>query len=164
LPADCEANYQVFCWHGIWFPVYCCYELASINDRSIFISLADLTIAVEYNKDITFFSNIIESLCRDLHCFCVQTNSSDYGDSRVIQPTKSELRDILKTKGGNNSTILTAHLDIKNLRESQLPEYEKFYNSNSFKPIPPNFDIDIVRAKINGAAWELIIDKTSYKQ
>lgn len=35
-----EGNtYQLFGWHNVWFPVYCCFELASIRDRSLFQTL-----------------------------------------------------------------------------------------------------------------------------
>ena len=72
--------YPLFIWNGIWFSVYCCYELADICDRALFKSYSDLMIAVEWNKDTNYYSNIIESLSRDMHCFCVQVNSSGYGD------------------------------------------------------------------------------------
>lgn len=45
-------QYQLFCWRDLWFSVYCCYELASIADRSLFQALADLTVAVEWNRDV----------------------------------------------------------------------------------------------------------------
>ena len=58
-----EGNtYQLFNWHGIHFPVYCCFELASIHDRSIFYKYTDMVVAVEWNKDVLYYSNIIESL------------------------------------------------------------------------------------------------------
>lgn len=100
------SSYQLFCWKDVWFPVYCCFELASIQDRALFQSYADMVVAVEWNKDIPYFSNIVESLTRDLHCYCIQANSSDFGDSRVISPTKTEVKDIIRTKGGRNSSIL----------------------------------------------------------
>jgi len=69
-------HYELYCWNDCWFPIYCCYELASIQDRAIFQSYADVLIAVEWNKDTNYYSNIMESLSRDLHCYCVQVNSS----------------------------------------------------------------------------------------
>lgn len=149
-------GYQLFQWKDLWFSVYCCYELASIKDRSLFQSLADLTIAVEWNRDIGYFSNIIESLCRDLHCYCVQVNSSDYGDSRVVSPSKTEKRDLIKTKGGKNNTILVDTIDISALRSFQRMEYELQHEQNSYKPTPPNFRTDIVRLKQRKKLWEYL--------
>ena len=109
-----------FGWHNVWFPVYCCFELASIQDRAIFQEYADMVVAVEWNKDVPYYSNIIESLSRDLHCYCVQVNSSDYGDSRIVAPKDSVSKDIIKTKGGQNSCILVDTIDIKSLRDFQM--------------------------------------------
>lgn len=149
-------GYQLFCWRGIWFPVYCCFELASINDRAIFRSYADMVVAVEWNTDIAYFSSIIESMCRDLHCYCVQANSSGPGDSRVLQPTKSELRDIIKTKGGKNPCILAADIDIRGLREFQALQYPLQKDAGSFKPTPPDFDPEILENKRRGTLFEYI--------
>lgn len=146
--------YHLFYWRGIWFSVYCCFELASIQERALFKSFADLIVAVEWNKDVSYFSNIVESLCRDLHCFCIQANSSDYGDSRVISPSRTESRDIIKTKGGNNSVILVDEIDVSALREFQRKEYELQRQDNMFKPTPPNFDSEIPAQKQNGEMWK----------
>ena len=149
-------TYQLFCWHGVWFPVYCCFELASIQDRAIFQSYADLIVAVEWNKDIPYFSSIIESMCRDLHCYCIQANSSGPGDSRVLQPTKSEVRDIIKTKGGTNPCILAADIDIDALRNFQSLQYTLQKDDARFKPTPPNFDLGVLERKRKGTLFEEI--------
>lgn len=149
-------KYQLFHWKDIWFSVYCCFELAAITDRSLFQSLADLTVAVEWNRDIPYFSSIMESLCRDLHCYCIQVNSSDYGDSRVMLPTKTEKRDLIKTKGGNNHTVLVDQINLNSLREYQRKEYELQREESEFKPTPPHFDPSIPERKQNGILWEFL--------
>lgn len=152
-------TYDLFNWQDLWFTVYCCFELASISDRSLFNNYPDLIVAVEWNKDTNYFSNIIESLCRDIHCYCAQVNSSDWGDSRILQPSESVKRDILKTKGGLNSTILVANVDIHKLRSFQRKEYELQKDSKIFKPTPPQFNKDTIRKKINGVLWDEIVKK-----
>lgn len=147
-------SYELYCWKDCWFPVYCCYELASIIDRSIFQSYADLLIAVEWNPDVNYYSNILESLSRDLHCYCVQVNSSNYGDSRITTPSKSEKKDIIKTKGGINNTILVDKIDIKALRDFQFMEYELQKNNSTFKPTPPDFDKKIVFSKMQHKLYD----------
>jgi hypothetical protein len=150
-------SYQLFCWNDFWFPVYCCYELTSIHDRALFQSYADAVIAVEWNKDTNYYSNIVESLSRDLHCYCVQVNTSKYGDSRITQPTKTEEKDILNVKGGITSTILIDNIDIAALRDFQLKGNLLQMQQKKgipFKPTPPDFDRDIVQAKIDGALWK----------
>ena len=133
-------SYQLFGWHNVWFPVYCCYELASISDRSIFREYADFIVAVEWNKDVTYFSNIVESLSRDLHCYCIQANSSEYGDSRIVTPRETKYKDLLKTKGGENSFVIIGTVDIKSLRDFQMLDYELQVDNGKFKPTPPGID------------------------
>lgn len=151
-------SYQLFCWKDVWFPVYCCYELTSIRDRSVFQTYADLVVAVEWNQDVPYFGNIVESLVRDLHCYCIQANSSDYGDSRVMRPVDTVRRDVIKTKGGRNTCILWEEIDIKALRDFQVKSLEMQGKDKLFKQTPPDFDQDILAAKRNGTLKDLIKD------
>lgn len=144
-----EGNtYQLFGWHNVWFSVYCCFELASIRDRSLFQTFADMVVAVEWNKDVGYYSNIVESLSRDLHCYCIQSNSSDYGDSRIIAPKSSSEKDIVKTKGGLNDCILVEKLNIKALRDFQVLDFPLQKQNGAFKPSPPgSYDDTVLEAK-----------------
>jgi len=146
-PQSASQSRPLYRWRDCYFPVYCCYELASIKDRSEHMSWADMVVAVEYNKDTNYFSSIVESLSRDLHCYCVQVNTSEYGDSRITQPTSSVERDLVSVKGGLNQTILVGEIDFKTLREFQIKRYTA-NSSDKFKPTPPGFDATIVRRKI----------------
>lgn len=146
-------SYGLLAWNDLWFATYCCYELASIKDRSLFQSLIDLVAVVEWNKDTNYYSNIIESLSRDLHCYCIQVNSSFYGDSRITQPTKTEHMDIVKTKGGTNDTILIGEINVDKLRQFQLLNYELQKDHKQFKPTPPQWNQDNVRHKLNMDFW-----------
>jgi len=109
---------------------------------------ADMIIAVEWNKDTNYYSNILESLSRDIHCYCIQVNSANYGDSRITQPSKTEIKDIIKTKGGINNTILISEVNISDLRNYQVKEYLLQKEDNNFKPTPPQFNKNIVMKKI----------------
>ena len=149
-------SYQLFCWKDVWFPVYCCYELTSIRDRAVFQTYADLVVAVEWNRDVPYFGSIVESLARDMHCYCVQANSSDYGDSRVMQPTDSVRRDIIKTKGGKNTCILYDEIDIKALRDFQVKSRELQEKDGPFKQTPPDLKQNILAMKRSGALLEVI--------
>jgi len=137
----------LYCWRDCYFPVYNCYELANINDRSEFISWADMVVAVEFNRDTNYFGSIIESLARDLHCYCVQVNTSEYGDSRITQPKRTEEQNLLTVKGGINQALLIEEIDIQSLREFQIKDYTLQKNA-IFKPTPPGFNADIVIKKI----------------
>lgn len=143
-------HYELYQWHDCYFPVYCCYELTSIIDRSLYQSYADFLVAIEWNKDVNYYSNILESLSRDIHCYCVQVNSSDYGDSRITKPSKTEDKDIVRTKGGINSTILVDEIDVSQIRDFQLKEYNLQAYDKKFKPTPPGFKPGVVMKKIKG--------------
>lgn len=162
LEEVCGKEYELYQWKDCWFPVYCCYELAAIGDRALFASYADMVVAVEWNRDVNYYSNILEALSRDMHCYCVQVNSSNYGDSRIIMPSKTEMKDIIKTKGGNNATVLVGTIDIEKLRDFQFKEYNLQKADRDYKPTPPRFDKEIVRNKIQGNAFEKAKVSLSY--
>ena len=105
-------------------------------------------VACEYNKDINYFSNIVESSSRDIHCYFVQSNNAKYGDNRITQPSSTVDKDILKIKGGDNPTILVGKIDIKNLREFQLKGYELQKDIGTYKPTPPDFNKKLVMDRI----------------
>lgn len=146
---DYTKVYTLFNWRKIYFSTYNCFELADIRDRALFKSKVDLIIASEYNRDIYYFSDIAGSWVRDLHCYFVQVNSSDFGDSRILQPTSSVNRNILQIKGGENSSILVGLLKIWKLREFQRKDHYLQKEDGAFKPTPPDFEVKNVEKRIS---------------
>lgn len=133
-----EGNtYSRYNWNGINFTTYCCYELTSITDRSLFRGKVDLLMGVEWNRDTAYFGNIMESLSRDLYCYCIQSNMSVYGDSRIVQPKKSVVKDLLRVKGGENAVVLVNEVDIKKLKEARK---NKVDSKENFKHLPAGWD------------------------
>ncbi len=130
---------DIYSWHGILFSIFNCFEMADIELRSKLIGQNDFIVAVEYNKDTNYFSNIVESVVRDIHAYVIQVNTAKYGDSRITQPTKSVTMDILKIKGGKNVTLLVDEIDIKSLRAFQRQSWNAQKTDGSFKLTPPNF-------------------------
>lgn len=143
-------TYQLYSWHDVWFSVYCCFELACIQDRALFSSLSDVTIGIEWNKDTPYFDHVSNSLARDLHCYVIEANTSQYGGSGVIQPQSSVTSELIRTKGGDNHSILTTDIDIQALREAQYPDIS---DRKSFKPLPPIFDRGYIKARYDGSLW-----------
>lgn len=133
------ALYNLFIWRGIHFGIYNCYELADIDHRSIFKGKVDVIFASEYNRDVNYFSNIAESISRDVHSYFVQVNSSNFGDSRITVPKKSAVKDIMRLKGGENSVVLRGNINVEELRKFQSTEV-LFQNTSEFKNTPPNFN------------------------
>lgn len=142
-------RYHLFRWRGASFAIYNCFELASIEDRSLFKGKVDFIVASEFNRDINYFSNVVESAARDLHCYVVQVNDSCFGDSRVVSPSKSEMMNPLRIKGGDNLTFLTMSLNLTALRTHQRKGYGLQKESSEFKPTPPGFPLDEVHTRID---------------
>jgi hypothetical protein len=149
VPRPSQYLYDLFIWKGIYFSPYYCFELADVKHRSIFKSKVDLLIASEWNRDTNYFSNIVESISRDIHAYFAQVNTSQFGDSRITQPSRTEIKDILKLKGGENSTILVGEIDIYSLREFQRKLYITTKDDKRFKPLPPDFLLENVLRRIN---------------
>jgi len=136
-------SYYMCIWNGIHIVPYYCYEIASLDDRSVFKSCCDIVTVSEFNKDTKYFNSIAKSLSRDLYCFCIKSNTSEYGGSCIIQPTKSETKFLINLKGGEDDYIVTQKLDIKELRENAVTS-DLIDDDNIFKPKPPGFCRDIV--------------------
>ena len=151
VPKPVPYQYDLINWQNLYFTSFYCFELADTYHRSLFRSKVDLLIASEWNKDTPYFSNIVEALSRDLHCYIAQVNTSQFGDSRLTQPSETARKDILKLKGGKNDAILVGELNIEALREFQLKYFERIKadNDNSFKPVPPDWDRKLVRKRIS---------------
>jgi len=139
LPSAPRQPYPLFHWRGAYFTVFNCYELANIEDRSRFRSKIDFMVTVEWNLDTNYFSNIAESSARDLHCYFVQVNTSQYGDSRIVSPSKTEYMNLLRTKGGKNETLLVGDIDISALRQFQSLAPFGQEGHGHFKMTPPDF-------------------------
>lgn len=110
--------YEMHKWRGLNIVPYYCYELTSIYDRALFKKDgANIIVASVFNRDVEYFSNIIESLSRDIDSFIVQANDSLYGDSRIFQPAKKHYKNVMRVLGGINHTALISKLNIKSLQE-----------------------------------------------
>lgn len=149
LPSQLAEPYHLIHWRGASFAIFNCYELTSIEDRSLFVGKVDFIVASEFNKDINYFSNIVESASRDIHCYVVQVNGSQYGDSRVVSPSKTEKMNPIRIKGGDNLTFLTMKLNLESLREYQRLGYGLQKGRGDYKPTPPGLKLEDVDLRIS---------------
>lgn len=146
-------SYDLFHWQNCYFSVYNCFELADIEDRSLFKSKVDFLVATEWNKDVPYFSDVIASWVRDLHCYLIQVNTSHYGDSRIVQPTESVTKNLISVKGGLNAVILVDNLKIAELREFQFLKYNLQEKDKRFKLTPPSFSKKNVQKRMNNKSF-----------
>lgn len=148
VPKPKSSLYHLFRWRGASFAIYNCFELAAIEDRAIFKGHADFIVATEFNRDTSYFSNIVEAAARDLHCYIVQVNDSGFGDSRVVCPSKSEFMNPVRIKGGDNLTFVTMSLNLSVLRSHQRKGYGLQKEAKEFKPTPPDFPMSALKKRI----------------
>lgn len=132
-------NNEMFIWKGLRFTAFCCFEMADIAARAKFRSRIHALFAVECNRDVNYFDDIVGSTARDLHCYVVQVNNSKYGDSRITAPSKTETMNVARVSGGDNSVVVTGVMLIKDLIEFRRLEEGK----ENFKKKPPGFDVDL---------------------
>lgn len=141
VPKQAKQQYDLFKWRGVNFAVFNCYELTHIQERGAFRGKVDFLACPEYNPDINYFSNIVESTSRDLHCYVIQSNDSAFGDSRVVAPSKTEQMNLVQVRGGENETFLKVTLDIAQLRKHQRMNLNwQLRKGRMFKPTPAGWD------------------------
>lgn len=149
-----DAKYKLFHWRNCYFSVYNCFELADIDSRARYKAKVDFIIAVEYNRDTHYYSDLVGAWARDVHCFIVQVNSSDFGDSKIIMPSRTETKTLVHIQGGENSAVLVATLPIRRLRDFQLGGYAIQKDDGLFKFTPPSFNHTYVRTRLEDKDFE----------
>ena len=140
-------EYHLIIWDDIYIAPYYCYEIADIKDRSIFKNCCDIVTVSEFNRDTFYFNNIAESLSRDLLCYCIKSNTSEYGGSMILQPTSSRDNYLINLKGGLNDYVVSYDLNIKKLREHAIKN-DEFDDNNNFKPNPPGLSRRIIKKRM----------------
>ena len=145
---DDVAKYFMCIWNDIHIAPYLSYEIASIDDRSIFKSCCDIVTVSEFNRNTALINGIAESLSRDLFCYCIKSNMSKFGGSCIIQPTSSTDNYLVNLKGGEDDYIVTHDLDIEKLRKDAIKS-DKVSSSSIFESKPPGFWKNNVKERYN---------------
>lgn len=160
VPKPLPYRYDLFIWRGVYFSTYYCFELADVFHRYALFGKVDLLVAPVWNKDTGLYNNIVETTSRDMHIYVVQVNTSQYGESRVVRPTKTDRRDKARIKGGTVKghpfTLSVSDIDIKNLRKFQILTFaaQKDIPDNNFKPTPPDYPIEDTKRRIRNESFE----------
>lgn len=118
---------------GLKFTPFICYELTDIYARSLFKNCVDFVVSCEFNQDIKYFSNVVESTSRELFAYVAQVNSSNYGDTKIVAPYHEKDKTIVSISGGLKSTVHKGKINISKLRrfldDYQSCEVKKDYHS-----------------------------------
>ena len=129
--------------HGdFYFSLLICSELTNIEFRQALRGQVDAVFVPEWNQDTEQFSSLVESAACDMHCYIVQCNDRQYGDSRIRSPAKdSWKRDVVRVKGGVEDYFVVGEIDYYALREFQSSYRSDIGPKAAFKPVPDGFTI-----------------------
>jgi hypothetical protein len=127
--------------HGEFqFGILICNEMTDISMRHSFRGRVDALFVVEWNQDIKTFAPLVEATASDVHCFVVQVNNREYGDSRIRVPAKKDWeRDVVRLQGGINDYVVVGELDVPALRQFQARHRPPTDEDTQFKPVPTGF-------------------------
>ena len=109
--------YSIIKYGSVAYSVFLCYEFVDIYSRAAMKAKIDLFFIPQFNKDTRYFSSIVESTARDLHCFVIQANTSIYGDSRITGPYNTDNKNIVQVKGGNNDLLIIGEVNIRDVQQ-----------------------------------------------
>lgn len=96
-----------------------CYEFTDITSRAGMKSKIEALFVPQLNRDTNYFASIVESSARDLHCFVIQANTSEYGDSRITAPYNTISKNIMQIKGGETDVVMISTLKISELKNKR---------------------------------------------
>jgi hypothetical protein len=73
----------------------------------------------------------------------------------VTQPSKTEVKDIMRFKGGENPAILATSIDIIKLRNFQFVKYNlQKASENNLKNTPPDFNKEKVKDRMRDFRYD----------
>lgn len=136
------STFPIFAYKNTSIAVYNCFELADIILRGLVKGKVDAVFGIEYNFDLKYFSNIMESMCRDNHAYCVQSNAGQIGENRIIAPIDTKFADLVRFKAGLDPMAITGLLDIYKLQEFHSDK-KTLYDAKKgieFRKLPPGFN------------------------
>lgn len=159
IPQLKEKKYDIFSWKGLYFSNFNCFELADIESRGLVKNYIDLLICSVFNKDTHYFNNILESSCRDLHVYIAQSNTSIYGECKILQPSQKNMMVKACISGGISDNLLVEEINIETLRKFQSLNYILQEENHNFKLTPPGLDPEAVKARKENKLNEYLIKK-----
>ena len=123
--------------HGnLSFSLLICSELTNIKYRADLRGRIDVLFVAEKNRDLNTFEALVDSAALDIHAYIAQSNTREYGDSRIRAPRKeSHERDIVRVRGGLNDHFVVGQIEVNKLRNFQSWHFK----NTDFKPLPDGF-------------------------
>lgn len=118
----------------VTFSPLICYESTDVVARSLLKNNIHYAFTIAFNKDTNYFRSIGQATSRDLSCFYIECNSSNYG-STSFAPYRSQYLPIASNKGDSRS-----HMQIISTNLEALIEYKNGYNDAYEKFLDYDFE------------------------
>lgn len=118
------------------FAVAICYDFMDLDRIVLYRNKIQTLFILAYNRDITSFNHIAESISRTVFCNVIVCNCGYYGGSLAVSPYREPFRRTVYQHSG--AKLTTAQVVELPLRE--LVDHQNKINTGSFKSLPPGFD------------------------
>lgn len=130
-------TYYVIDYDDIKFAPIICYEATDIESRAELkkVNNINFILCSENNKDVSYFNSIGVSTSRELYCFYVESNSSEYGSSS-FGPYGSKFSQISSDKGSLKSHMHILTVDIDSLKKEKNCYLDEYENLRHFSEKP----------------------------
>lgn len=118
------------------FGVAVCYDFMDIDRMVLYRNKVHTLFILAYNRDITSFDHVAESIARTVFCNVVVCNCGYYGGSVAVSPyTEPYKRTVYRHSGNNLPNVQLIELPLKSLATHQSGTGGK----SEFKSLPPGF-------------------------
>ncbi len=117
------------------FAVTVCYDFMDLDRTVLYRNKIQTLFVLAYNRDITSFDHIAESISRTVFCNVVICNCGYYGGSFAVSPYKKPYKRVVyRHSGAKLTSAQVIELPLQELRKHQRGD-----SSDSFKSLPPGF-------------------------
>jgi hypothetical protein len=117
------------------FGVAVCYDFMDLDRIVLYRNQVQTLFVLAYNKDITSFDHIAQSISRTVFCNVIICNCGYYGGSLAVSPYRdSYKRTVYQHSGAKLTNAQIVELPLQNLHTHQGGT-----RSHDFKNLPPGF-------------------------
>lgn len=102
------------------FGICLCYDFMDVDRLPLYRGEIQHLFVLAYNRDVTTFAHIAESLCRTLYCNVVVCNTGFFGSSAAMTPyARHYRRPVYRIQGQQLETSQIISLPVKAILEAQ---------------------------------------------
>lgn len=119
------------------FGVAVCYDFMDLDRIVLYRDKVQTLFVLAYNRDITSFDHIAQSISRTVFCNVIICNCGYYGGSLAVSPYRDSFRRTVYQHSGAKLT----NAQIVELPLQKLQAHQDGTHSHDFKNLPPGFPV-----------------------